>query len=1097
MAVTAMQQTQQGGSDMNNEHDNGQSDNIGSDRISDGMPIPKVRLPENFVPRSDALNVVKEKLLAEDDRTLVVSAISGLGGLGKSVLAAAVVLDAEVQARFPDGILWVTLGQNPDLQTMLGDWIRELDKSREAFSANTLESASRYLHNLLAERRMLLVVDDVWNAAHTQWFRVGGAGCRVLVTTREAQIEGADYYPLDLMSPDEAVALVRQKLKSQWRPEQEAEVKAVAKLLGYLPLALDLAANQVRDGLTWVELRSAFEVERRTVALEGLDQSEAWEHLDEEQQRKYSLRASFNLSLRRLEAEQLQQFSWLGVLPEDVNLEATAPAVLWDLPLLQAEKILLDLRQRSLLTDGVTTLDGISTYHIHDLIHDMARSLIEAGILDLPNQNSKSEIQNLPLAHRQFLERYRECATDHRWDRLPNDSYIHRHLSWHLEQANWADELHGLLAISDEQGHNAWFEACNRIGQPAIFVEDVVRAWRLAEQTYEQAPTESIVLQCRYALVTATLNSLISNLPIDLMIEFIEHQFWTVEQVWAYVEQMQEEGNVAKAIYALAPYLSKSLFQVAVDKARKIQDEKIEDWCNRDRVLKKLAQTDGADFEMRLKAARSIRYASSRAESLRSLVQIDRTYFPEALEAARLIQNERSRAESLHSLAQIDRTYWPEALKAAQAIRNKFDRAWALSNLALIDQTYFSEALKAAQAIRDKFDRAWVLSNLAQVNRTYFPEALKVAQAIRSEYIRAKILYKLAQADEADFATRLEAARSTHNEFIWAEVLCSLAQIDGTYFPKALAATRSIRDEYGRAEVLRDLAQIDGTYFSEALAAAQAIQHEVKRAEALCSLALIDQTYFSEALKAAQAIHYESDRARVLSRLVQVNDADFIALLETARSIRDEYSRSQILCGLAKIDGAYFSEALEIARSISHKHSRLNILRNLAQIDGIYFSEVLEATRSIHDESDRAMALSSLAQLDRTYFSEALEAARLIQDRSDRAEALYSLTKIKGTYLPEALEVAQSIQNEDSRRRILCSLAEQAPEVLSNSLSNFSLDSLSYSDWQTYLHILAHHKRSELMLDLVTLYPAIVHLGGETAMRSVVDVMWEICEQWK
>ena len=104
--------------------------------------MPRVRLPENFVDRPAALNSVKEKLLLESEQTLVVSAIAGLGGLGKSVLATAIVLDEEVQRRFEDGILWVTLGQNPDLQSCLGDWIRELDKSRDSFGATTLESAS-------------------------------------------------------------------------------------------------------------------------------------------------------------------------------------------------------------------------------------------------------------------------------------------------------------------------------------------------------------------------------------------------------------------------------------------------------------------------------------------------------------------------------------------------------------------------------------------------------------------------------------------------------------------------------------------------------------------------------------------------------------------------------------------------------------------------------------------------------------------------------------------------------------------------------------------------------------------------------------------
>ncbi|MEL6225242.1 MAG: NB-ARC domain-containing protein, partial [Cyanobacteria bacterium J06627_8] len=263
------------------------------ERLPYGVPFPRVRLPDNYVERPEALTAVKEKLLKETDQTLVVSAISGLGGLGKSVLATALVMDEEVQARFEDGILWVTLGQKPDLQTMLGEWIRELDKSREAFSANTLETASRYLNNLLLAKRMLLVVDDVWNAAHADWFRVGGAGCRVLVTTREAQLEGAEYYPLDLMSESQAIDLVRRKLEQQWSEDQTAEVKVFANSVGYLPLALDLATNQVRDGFSWAELQAEFESEREAVALEVLDASEAWEQLSEGEQRNYSLRACF------------------------------------------------------------------------------------------------------------------------------------------------------------------------------------------------------------------------------------------------------------------------------------------------------------------------------------------------------------------------------------------------------------------------------------------------------------------------------------------------------------------------------------------------------------------------------------------------------------------------------------------------------------------------------------------------------------------------------------------------------------------------------------------------------------------------------------
>jgi hypothetical protein len=252
---------------------------------------------------------------------------------------------------------------------------------------------------------VLLVVDDAWNAAHVEHFRVGGAGCRVLVTTREAQIEGAEYYPLDLMSEEEAIALVQQKLGRWWQAEQEPEVKAFAKSLGYLPLALDLAANQVRDGLSWAELRQEFEAERRSVALgtgrrsralRVLDSSEAWDRLDETEQRKYSLQACFNLSLKRLNPERKQQFVWLGVLPEDVTIEARMAQTLWGLSPAQAKKALIDLRNRSFLTDSTTIVAGEPTYRIHDLMHDMARSLIEESTLDTltpdPIQNPKSKI---------------------------------------------------------------------------------------------------------------------------------------------------------------------------------------------------------------------------------------------------------------------------------------------------------------------------------------------------------------------------------------------------------------------------------------------------------------------------------------------------------------------------------------------------------------------------------------------------------------------------------------------------------------------------------------------------------------------------------
>ncbi|NET32058.1 MAG: hypothetical protein F6K19_08650 [Cyanothece sp. SIO1E1] len=997
--------------------------------LKPGAPFPRVRLPENFVARPDALNAVKAKLLAEDERTLVVSAISGLGGLGKSVLAMALVLDPEVQARFADGILWVTLGQNPDLQTMLGDWIRELDKSREAFSANTLEAASRYLHNLLAERRMLLVVDDVWNAAHAEWFRVGGVGCRVLVTTREAQIEGAEYYPLDLMSEAEAVELVRQKLEQQWNVAQAAEVKAFAKVLGHLPLALDLATNQVRDGFTWAELRSEFEAERRAVALEVLDASEAFEYLPLEEQRKYSLQACFNLSLLRLQEKKpklLQQFAWLGVLPEDVNLNVQVAAVLWNVRPLMAKKALIDLRQRSFLTDGVATFAGEPTYRVHDLMHDMARNLIENGTLSLPT--SPLSLSPLAQAHREFLGRYRARATEHRWDGLPHDGYIHRHLTWHMEQANWVDEIHALMAMSDAQGRNAWFEACDRIGQPAIFVKDVARGWALAEQGYELGATRSIVLQCRYAIITATLNSLVANLPIGMMAEFVKRGFWTIEQAWAYVEQVQNEERLAEAIQALAPYLSESLFQVALTATRAIQDE-----SKQANTLSQLAKIDGAHFAEALAAAQVIQDESSRADIICQLATINGVDFSTLLTAAQAIQDESNRANVLCQLAKINRAYFPEALAATKAMQNQDWRAFALSQLAKIDGAYFAEALAAARAMQNQDWRVEILGQLATINEAYFAEALAAAEAIQDKLWRASILGELTTIDEVyfaeafteAFADALLAARAIQDESSRADVLKQLAKINGADFSALLAAAEAIQDEFRRASILRQLATIDEANFPALLAAVRAMQNESDRAIVLSEMAKINGVYFAEALAAAQAIQIEfsTSRVPVLSQLAQSDNADFSALLVVARAMKTEYGWARVWSQLAKMDQAYFAEALAAAQAVQDENLQSSILSQLATIDGADFSVLLAAAQVIQHEFFRAMVLRELAKIDGADFSALLAATRAIQDEFSRASVLRDLAEIDRTYFAEALAAARAIQNETYRASVLGQLA--------------------------------------------------------------------------
>ena len=297
--------------------------------------------------------------------TLVISAIYGMGGIGKSVLAAALVQSSEIQRRFPDGVLWVTLGQQPDMLSMVNLWIRELGDYD--YNPTTLQAASLHLRTLLADKKALLVIDDVWHPEHVEPFRIGGAGCRVLVTTRQTKIVGATRYDLDLMTQQQSLELLTRCLTTPLSEIEQSSAETFANEVGYLPLALELAAAQIEYGITWGELLEAFQSEMADP--EALDIDSDVESISDEAIRKRrSLVASFKLTLKLLSRQQLEQFAWLGIVPEDVSLTQQMAATLWELRPVQASKCLREFKNRALLLSQSQRAKEKPTYRIHDLV---------------------------------------------------------------------------------------------------------------------------------------------------------------------------------------------------------------------------------------------------------------------------------------------------------------------------------------------------------------------------------------------------------------------------------------------------------------------------------------------------------------------------------------------------------------------------------------------------------------------------------------------------------------------------------------------------------------------------------------------------------
>ena len=471
-------------------------------------------LPPHFVPRPEKSQVILEQLVAEshaETPALLISAVHGQGGIGKTTLVSALTQEPRIQERFPDGLLWLTLGQKPDILPGLSGWIQALGDYD--FRPTNIESAANHLRTLLSDKACLLVIDDAWQAEPVRLCLVGGKTCRLLITTRDASLArklGARLIDLDVMTQAQALALFTARLGDLGKQRKAAS--ALAKDLGCLPLAIELAAAQIEGGRGWDELLGIFRA--RLADLRALE-------LDEASFRNESLRLSFSLSLEVLSEEEQEAFGWLGVLQEDASIGTKTGAILWQIPESAARQRLLRFRDKALLK----TL-GEERFTIHDLLLDEARLRLQ-------------ELLPLEQAHLALLQRYQaQCdpvpnALEQKaWHTLPVDGYIHAHLTWHRLEAGQGQVIHMLMREETAGGRHGWYEACERSDLSAVFTNTLAAAWQLAEAERD------VPLLVRYALIYASLAALGANIPPELMMLALENGLMSPGRALALIRQM-------------------------------------------------------------------------------------------------------------------------------------------------------------------------------------------------------------------------------------------------------------------------------------------------------------------------------------------------------------------------------------------------------------------------------------------------------------------------------------------------------------------------------------------------------------------------------
>ena len=204
-------------------------------------------LPSLIIGREDALRDLKARLSVASASVQVLTAVRGWPGVGKTTVASALAYDPDVRTSFPDGVLWVSLGQTPSLLSELAAWGRALGTD-DLLKAKTVEEASARLAAFLLNRRMLLIVDDVWKPEHAIPFKIGGQGCAILITTRDNSVARAlaptpdHVYNLPVLTEDKALELLKSLATSVVAEYPQQSLLLVRELEG-LPLAIQVAGH--------------------------------------------------------------------------------------------------------------------------------------------------------------------------------------------------------------------------------------------------------------------------------------------------------------------------------------------------------------------------------------------------------------------------------------------------------------------------------------------------------------------------------------------------------------------------------------------------------------------------------------------------------------------------------------------------------------------------------------------------------------------------------------------------------------------------------------------------------------------------------------
>jgi tetratricopeptide (TPR) repeat protein len=343
--------------------------------LDKAVPVP-AQLPADvadFTGRADDLRRLHSLLTDGDRPASAVVTVTGMAGVGKTALA--VHFGHQVADRFGDGQLYVDLrGYAPVAPVApieaLAQFLRALGVPAESVPTDLAEAAARY-RSLLANRRMLVILDNAGSADQVRPLLPGSQTCRVVITSRDRlggliAREGARPVAVTVFDAGAALTLLTRILGAQRVHAERDAAAELARLCAYLPLALRIASGNL---INYPDRKIA-----DYLAQLGEDSRLAALEIDGDE--LAAVRATFDLSYAALAPEARRLFRLLGAVP-GADFGAGAAAALAGTTVALSDRLLDRLVCVHLLDQGTTGQRAAGGYRFHDLLRLYARERTE------------------------------------------------------------------------------------------------------------------------------------------------------------------------------------------------------------------------------------------------------------------------------------------------------------------------------------------------------------------------------------------------------------------------------------------------------------------------------------------------------------------------------------------------------------------------------------------------------------------------------------------------------------------------------------------------------------------------------------------------